>query len=282
MRIDTYELGQVVDEDLKFAVIAASYNGKWVFVKHKKRETWEIPGGHREIGENINDTANRELFEETGAKKFKVTPVCDYSVTSDDVPSCGRLFYGCIEEMGELPEFEIGEIKLFNELPKELTYPGIQPYLYEETLKFYEKERIFGEKLNNVEYISRTGVYGIAYNNQGMIGVIKTPTGYFLPGGGLEKGESRQQCLEREFMEETGYEIAINNFIGKASLYHMTKTLQYMYGTGYFYTVTLNLKLNDGIEKDHSLIWMEPEKCIKSLFLQHQAWAVSRCQGHNI
>ena len=27
--------------------------GKWVFCRHKERNTWEIPGGHREMGEAI-------------------------------------------------------------------------------------------------------------------------------------------------------------------------------------------------------------------------------------
>ena len=36
------------DALLRFAVIIAKHNGKWVFCKHKKRSTLEIPGGHRE------------------------------------------------------------------------------------------------------------------------------------------------------------------------------------------------------------------------------------------
>ena len=44
---------KVDDELLKFAVIIARSNGKWVFCKHKKRNTYEIPGGHRENGEAI-------------------------------------------------------------------------------------------------------------------------------------------------------------------------------------------------------------------------------------
>lgn len=57
----------VNDELLKFAVIISQSNGKWVFCKHKDRDTYEVPGEHREAGENIFETATRELQEETGA-----------------------------------------------------------------------------------------------------------------------------------------------------------------------------------------------------------------------
>ena len=43
----------VDDSLLKFAVIIAKTNGKWVFCKHRDRDTYEVPGGHREDGEEI-------------------------------------------------------------------------------------------------------------------------------------------------------------------------------------------------------------------------------------
>ena len=46
----------------------------------KERDTFEVPGGHREPGEKIEDTAVRELKEETGAVDFNIKPVCVYSV----------------------------------------------------------------------------------------------------------------------------------------------------------------------------------------------------------
>ena len=35
------------DSMLKFAVIIAKHNGKWVFCKHREIITCEVPGGHR-------------------------------------------------------------------------------------------------------------------------------------------------------------------------------------------------------------------------------------------
>ncbi len=79
MRVQFYNT--VDDSLLKFAVIISKFNGKWVYCKHKERNTYEIPGGHREQGESILETAKRELYEETGAVKYKIEPICVYSVT---------------------------------------------------------------------------------------------------------------------------------------------------------------------------------------------------------
>lgn len=79
MEVKFYD--SVDDSLLKFAVIISQSNGKWVFCKHRERDTYEVPGGHREAGEDILETARRELQEETGAVEFEIKPICVYSVT---------------------------------------------------------------------------------------------------------------------------------------------------------------------------------------------------------
>ena len=66
------------DNLLKFAVIISKSNGKWIFCKHRERDTYEIPGGRREENETILETARRELQEETGAVNFEIKPICIY------------------------------------------------------------------------------------------------------------------------------------------------------------------------------------------------------------
>ena len=127
------------DELLKFAVIITKAQNKYVFCKHKDRDTWEIPGGHREQGENIMDTAKRELYDETGALEFDIELVCVYSVTAPDnfdgSESFGMLFFADVKCFELELHSEIEKIAMMDGLPERLTYPNIQPHLMEEAKK---------------------------------------------------------------------------------------------------------------------------------------------------
>ena len=70
--------GAIGDEEITFVVIAARFKGRWIVIRHRDRATWEIPGGHRESGEELDRAARRELFEETGAADFRLLPVGPY------------------------------------------------------------------------------------------------------------------------------------------------------------------------------------------------------------
>lgn len=136
IQVKFYE--SVDDNRLKFAVMISKYKGKWVFCKHKERDTYEVPGGHREEGENIDETARRELYEETGAVDFELQPVCVYSVigktrVNEELgeETFGMLYYADIKQFeGELHS-EIEKIIITNQLPENWTYPLIQPKLIE-------------------------------------------------------------------------------------------------------------------------------------------------------
>ncbi|MBR6522535.1 MAG: NUDIX domain-containing protein [Oscillospiraceae bacterium] len=128
---------KVPDEKLEFAVIVARHDGKWVLCKHRKRDTYECPGGHRETGENIESTARRELWEETGAESFSLTQIGPYSVEDGEKTTYGMFYYAEIEKFGELPELEIERIELMETQPTAWSYPQIQPYLLEKVREIY-------------------------------------------------------------------------------------------------------------------------------------------------
>lgn len=66
---------------------------------------------------------------------------------------------------------------------------------------------------------SHIGVYGIYIKDNNIL-LIKKSRGpyrgmYDLPGGGIEQGETMEECLKREFMEEVGCEIFGQTFLSE-------------------------------------------------------------------
>ena len=158
------------DSKLKYAVILAKYNGKYVFVKHRERDTLELPGGHREPGENIAQTAARELYEETGSVKYSLRQMFPYKVNN-----YGMLFYAEIAEFGELPQSEIERVILLDEPPRELsewTYPDVHPKLLqkiESELTIMDLSKYFkkGELIPAIVQDAENGeVLMLAYMNE--------------------------------------------------------------------------------------------------------------------
>lgn len=130
---------QAEDQKLRFAVIVTKTEGHWVFCKHRERNTLEVPGGHREPGEDILTAAKRELYEETGAVDFSIEPVCVYSVTApwnfEGQETFGMLYYADVKAFDPELHNEIERIVIQDDLPDAWTYPDIQPVLIQEVLR---------------------------------------------------------------------------------------------------------------------------------------------------
>ena len=122
--------GSLDDSELTYVVMGASYQGKWIFVRHHQRQSWEMPAGHIEAGEDPDRAALRELYEEAGVVNSSLSVVSDYSVTHQGRCLYGRLYYADVKELETLPDHEIEEIQFSRELPLQLTYPHVQPLLF--------------------------------------------------------------------------------------------------------------------------------------------------------
>ena len=132
-----------------------------MFCRHKERDTYEVPGGHREAGENILETAKRELREETGAVKYEIKQICVYSgigktrVNDTGEESFGMLCFAEITEFAKELHSEMEKVILMDELPENLTYPLIQPKLIEKYMQI-EKQSYSQIQLaakQTIEYI---------------------------------------------------------------------------------------------------------------------------------
>ena len=71
------------------------------------------------------------LMEETGALRFDLDCVATYSVITDGVTGCGRLYLAEIFEMGMVPDLsEIAEICCLISFPETLHILIFSPFLF--------------------------------------------------------------------------------------------------------------------------------------------------------
>ena len=127
LEVQLFDLGHCKEKEYTRVVCVSKYKGKYVFCYNKKRNGWEIPGGHIEEGETWLEAAKREMYEETGATKIEVEPIAVYKISF-----YGLLCYCEILEMTDLPkESEMNEVMFSKKMPTNLTYP--------DTFKLYFK-----------------------------------------------------------------------------------------------------------------------------------------------
>lgn len=143
-------------------------------------------------------------------------------------------------------------------------------------------EKSFGQKKSDVIYKERIGAYGIGFNKDGNIPVAMTHLyngnkGYFLLGGGIDNGETQEECIKRECLEEAGLNVTPKDFVCMGDYYHViAQTQTDFHGIGYFYYMEINEIVSTPTEPDHFLIWLAIDQIKEKLFLPHQIWAVEQ------
>lgn len=133
----------------------------------------------------------------------------------------------------------------------------------------------FGERIEGLSYINRPGAYAIIRDGSNAIALVRTQQGYLLPGGGVEAHEDCKIALQREILEELGYQSTIKEKICSAVQYLYSESERtYFKKIGQFFNVSLAEKVSEPIEMDHALVWCSPEESLHMLAQEFQAWAV--------
>lgn len=85
-------------EQVKHVLVICKYENKWLLTNHKKRG-WEFPGGKVENNESLEQAANREVYEETGAILNQLYPVGSYKVCGPMGSFVKKVFFGIVDKL---------------------------------------------------------------------------------------------------------------------------------------------------------------------------------------
>lgn len=118
------------------SVIVEDSEGRILLQKRADTHTWAYAGGAVEIDENVEDTAKRELFEETGLIAEELELLGVYSgkhmhniYPNGDEVSNVDIVYVCKKYSGQLKcqEKEVLELRFFSieEMPDDIFMPNV-------------------------------------------------------------------------------------------------------------------------------------------------------------
>lgn len=140
------------------------------------------------------------------------------------------------------------------------------------------KEKVFGQKEPGADYISRFGAYVVIPNEHQQVILVQAPNGaFFLPGGEIEPGESKEQTIKRELVEEVGFAGKIASYLGEAVDYFYSRHREtYYHHPAYFYLMTDWQKIGEPTEQHNQLSWHTSEEAIHLLKRGSHAWAVKQ------
>ncbi len=131
-----------------------------------------------------------------------------------------------------------------------------------------------GKKIDGVNYSKRPGSYVIVTrkNDKKIAIVLGDDSTYFFLGGGIENDESELEALKREVLEESGYSMKNINFFDKVSAWTDGVARGPLDITATFYIAEFDKKVTEPIEKDHHILWVNPDDYKDKLFHEYQRY----------
>ena len=134
-----------------------------------------------------------------------------------------------------------------------------------------------GNKIEGVKYTKRPASYVIIERKEDeKIAIATEGKTYFFLGGGIEDGETELEALKREVIEESGYSIKTIKHFDKITAWDDGGERGPLDVLATFYIANFDKKIAEPIEKDHSILWVNPKEYKNKLFHEYQRYILGK------
>lgn len=146
----------------------------------------------------------------------------------------------------------------------------------------WSKVLVFGTRPEVGAAVIRPSAYGLVEDVEGRLAVVCTTHGNFLPGGGIEAGETPEETIKRETLEECGLLVRL----GAWTLHAIQFTYSVSESTHFekrssFIEGVVEYIFRTGSQADHELVWVKPATAAEICSHQSHCWAVEQWRSCN-
>ncbi len=135
---------------------------------------------------------------------------------------------------------------------------------------------MFGIADRRARYAEREAAYAVVLDAERRVATVREHNGLFLPGGGIEAGESPEEALLRESLEECGRPLEIIRPIGQAIQYGCGEEGPFRARHRFF-----EARFRDAPSgpAEHSLSWLHIDEAYGWFRYESHVWAVRNLLG---
>jgi 8-oxo-dGTP diphosphatase len=136
---------------------------------------------------------------------------------------------------------------------------------------------VFGSRPVDTPAVVRPSAYGVVVDAVENVAVVRTPQGLFLPGGGIEPGETPHDAVVREVLEECGLDVRVGSWTVRAVdfVYSPTERTHFEKRSTFVDAHASGPRIAPR-ERDHELEWIPPRSAVASLAHPSHRWAVEQ------
>ena len=137
----------------------------------------------------------------------------------------------------------------------------------------------FGVRRPGVPYRVRPSAYAVVPDDAGALAVLRTPLGWFLPGGGRDDGEEPADTVVREGVVEAGLRLAPERVLGEATEWVLAPGDDAGWEKRSTFLLAHVAGSATAVEPDHVLEWIPAAEAALVLTPPTHRWIVERWMG---